>query len=261
MPGLTRASRHSFYDDPFAATTDHREPALARSSSRFSDSSSDSDTREAIALSLSSSPNGKGKERATPAKRLSRIFHSTSNSFTSTTTVASSSSAGGLSSKATPRKLMQRLNVNFRFGSGSSKAGSSSSAATTGSAERSRRQRVQEDTDRQLALLIQSMDAEGVDYADNLDPDVLQSWLEEGPLDSRSPVEQDADLVGVTEFDCGICLDTCAVDVVCVTQGCRHKICRDCMRSHIMSSLEATKYPIVCAICATDRNNRDASGA
>ncbi|KZW03820.1 hypothetical protein EXIGLDRAFT_599356 [Exidia glandulosa HHB12029] len=96
------------------------------------------------------------------------------------------------------------------------------------------------------------MDAEGIDYADRLDPSIVQSWLED------SPIERGPGLEG-GQFDCGICLESCPIDVVCITEGCGHMICRDCMRGHIVASLEEKKYPIPCAICAADRNNRDPS--
>lgn len=120
---------------------------------------------------------------------------------------------------------------------------------------------MQEDTDLQLALFLQSMDEEGVDYADHLDPALVQNWVDDATAAPQQPSSPVSPVVppDTREFDCGICLETCAIDEVCVAQGCRHMVCRSCMRGHIISSLEDKKYPIVCAICATDRGNHDPS--
>lgn len=254
-PPIMRERRPpSWFDDGFSFPHDPYNPDATydpdppRPLSRFSDSSSDTELQEAIARSLQPELNGKGKGREQP-RRLSRIFHSASNSFSSA--VESSSSAA---SPSTPRKLMQRFTSRF-----TGKAGSSSSAAAAESSERARQQRAQEDRDRQLAMMLQNMDSEGIDYDDHVRPEVVESWMHEEAV--SSPVEQDTELLGLSEFDCGICLETCPVDVVCITEGCRHKICRDCMQGHIKASLEEKRYPIPCAICATDRSNRDPSGA
>lgn len=152
--------------------------------------------------------------------------------------------------RVVPTKLLTKMASRF---------GKAASPTSNDSSEVSRKRRAQEDQDLQLALLMQSLDAEGVDYVEgHLDPDIVRGWLEDGILPSATPKES-PEAVDDSPFDCGICLETCPYDTVCYMQGCKHKLCRECMRGHIVSSLEQRKYPIVCAICATDRNIREPS--
>ncbi|EJD53500.1 hypothetical protein AURDEDRAFT_110336 [Auricularia subglabra TFB-10046 SS5] len=156
--------------------------------------------------------------------------------------------SGSKLKRVVPTKLLTKMAS--RFG----KAASPNDAS-----EVSRKRRAQEDQDLQLALYMQSLDAEGTDYDDeHLSPDAVRSWLEDqttSPADAR----QSSEVADNSPFDCGICLETCPYDEVCYMQACKHKLCRECMRGHIVSSLEQRKYPIVCAICATDRNIREPS--
>ncbi|KAG1758571.1 hypothetical protein EDD22DRAFT_910098 [Suillus occidentalis] len=56
-------------------------------------------------------------------------------------------------------------------------------------------------------------------------------------------------------FSCLICMEDQPVDNS-VDLGCNHSICRACIRGHICSKIEEHRFPILCPVCMTEKNNR-----
>lgn len=71
--------------------------------------------------------------------------------------------------------------------------------------------------------------------------------------------QQADDLKGLvqTTFECSVCMEVIPEDDVAKMDNCRHSFCRDCIRQYIISKIEDHRYPIVCPICATDKENRN----
>ena len=61
-------------------------------------------------------------------------------------------------------------------------------------------------------------------------------------------------------FECKVCLDEHSEEDVAEVEGCWHRMCRDCMKGHITSQLEARVYPIMCPICSADKDLECPSG-
>jgi len=190
-----------------------------------------------------------------------RLFHSRQSS-SATSASASASTSSAAAGPSTGPRLMQRLGSRFGIRPKGALSPELASAAAA-SAERARTKRDQEDFDRALALYIIQLEKEGIDHPDTIDPEVVRSWMEEGLLnddeilyDGEKEQEDDA-----TEFDCAICMDTCKSEDVYRTAGCRHKLCRDCARGHIVAQLEDDRYPIHCAICVGEKAQHPAGAS
>ncbi|PPQ72313.1 hypothetical protein CVT26_007270 [Gymnopilus dilepis] len=50
-------------------------------------------------------------------------------------------------------------------------------------------------------------------------------------------------------FECQICFESFSCDHVCQFDICKHSFCRDCLKNHIASTLNARRYPIPCPSC------------
>jgi len=73
--------------------------------------------------------------------------------------------------------------------------------------------------------------------------------------DGRLPAVQ-PHLVGVqrSTFNCGVCLETYAVEDITRVDSCAHAFCRECIRSHISSKLKERHFPIFCPTCMTEKS-------
>lgn len=56
-------------------------------------------------------------------------------------------------------------------------------------------------------------------------------------------------------FSCLICMEDQPVDNS-VDLKCNHSICRTCIRGHICSKIEEHRFPVLCPVCMTEKNNR-----
>lgn len=79
---------------------------------------------------------------------------------------------------------------------------------------------------------------------------IQQSYDEE---DRRLALEIQ-ELYYLPTFECKVCLDEHSEEDVAEVDGCWHRMCRDCMRGHVTSQLEARVYPIMCPICTADKD-------
>lgn len=61
-------------------------------------------------------------------------------------------------------------------------------------------------------------------------------------------------------FTCGICLEELSEFMIARTVSCGHELCRDCTRGHIRAKLGEHRFPILCPICAADRDKTDPGG-
>ena len=61
-------------------------------------------------------------------------------------------------------------------------------------------------------------------------------------------------------FNCGVCLEEHSEFVIARIDPCGHEFCRDCVRSHIKSKLAEHRFPILCPICAADKDKADPGG-
>ncbi|KAG1847135.1 hypothetical protein C8R48DRAFT_732170 [Suillus tomentosus] len=55
-------------------------------------------------------------------------------------------------------------------------------------------------------------------------------------------------------FSCVICMEEQPVDNS-VDLECNHSICRTCIRGHICSKIEEHRFPVMCPVCMTEKNN------
>ncbi|KAF7308998.1 RING-type domain-containing protein [Mycena kentingensis (nom. inval.)] len=58
-------------------------------------------------------------------------------------------------------------------------------------------------------------------------------------------------------FSCPLCLEQLPEDDVAVLHGCKHKVCRGCMRGYVGSKLGDKIYPIYCPTCLADAATTD----
>lgn len=79
---------------------------------------------------------------------------------------------------------------------------------------------------------------------------IQQSYDEE---DRRLALEIQ-ELYYLPTFECKVCLDEHSEEDVAEVDGCWHRMCRDCMRGHVTSQLDARVYPIMCPICTADKD-------
>jgi hypothetical protein len=56
-------------------------------------------------------------------------------------------------------------------------------------------------------------------------------------------------------FSCVICMEEQPVDNS-VDLKCNHSICRTCIRGHICSKIEEHRFPVLCPVCMTEKDNR-----
>ncbi|KAG2360119.1 hypothetical protein BDR07DRAFT_1413203 [Suillus spraguei] len=56
-------------------------------------------------------------------------------------------------------------------------------------------------------------------------------------------------------FSCLICMEEQPMDNS-VDLECKHSICRSCIRGHICSKIEEHRFPVLCPVCMTEKNNR-----
>ncbi|KAG1730054.1 hypothetical protein EDB19DRAFT_1741415 [Suillus lakei] len=56
-------------------------------------------------------------------------------------------------------------------------------------------------------------------------------------------------------FSCVICMEEQPVDNI-VDLECKHSICRICILGHISSKIEEHRFPVLCPVCMTEKNNR-----
>jgi hypothetical protein len=49
-----------------------------------------------------------------------------------------------------------------------------------------------------------------------------------------------------------MCLEIYPQDCVARVSGCTYEFCRDCLRAHVISTLEEEVLPEVCPVCAAD---------
>ncbi|KAJ3558370.1 hypothetical protein NM688_g964 [Phlebia brevispora] len=61
-------------------------------------------------------------------------------------------------------------------------------------------------------------------------------------------------------FECGVCLESFSEDFVSEVAKCLHRYCRDCIRRHVSSELDARHFPILCPICKADRHCKEPAG-
>jgi hypothetical protein len=61
-------------------------------------------------------------------------------------------------------------------------------------------------------------------------------------------------------FNCGVCLETHAVDDITRVDPCGHTFCRECIRSYISSKLKERHFPIFCPTCMTEKSKQCYSG-
>jgi hypothetical protein len=71
--------------------------------------------------------------------------------------------------------------------------------------------------------------------------------------------QQADDLKGLQQitFECCVCMEVVPEDDVARMDNCKHAFCRDCIRQYIISKIEDHRYPIVCPICSTEKENRN----
>jgi hypothetical protein len=60
-------------------------------------------------------------------------------------------------------------------------------------------------------------------------------------------------------FSCVICMEEQPVDNS-VDLKCNHSICRTCIRGHICSKIEEHRFPVLCPVCMTEKDNRQPAG-
>ena len=75
-------------------------------------------------------------------------------------------------------------------------------------------------------------------------------------LELQHSVENDPAAASTSRnFSCAICLDEHPVDNN-VDLDCDHAICRDCTRGHVSAKIEEHRFPVLCPVCMTERNDR-----
>ncbi|KAG8948882.1 hypothetical protein FRC04_009220 [Tulasnella sp. 424] len=64
---------------------------------------------------------------------------------------------------------------------------------------------------------------------------------------------QYSQLLGTAQqtFECGICMETYLEDTVAIVSGCSHDFCRDCLSTHVRTTLEGMRFPVLCPTCST----------
>lgn len=60
-------------------------------------------------------------------------------------------------------------------------------------------------------------------------------------------------------FSCVICMEEQPVDNS-VDLECNHSICRTCIRGYICSKIEEHRFPVMCPVCMTEKNNHQPRG-
>jgi len=61
-------------------------------------------------------------------------------------------------------------------------------------------------------------------------------------------------------FHCGICLEECPEDDAARVDGCKHMVCRSCMKGFITAKIAEHRFPIMCPICTADNIGHSAAG-
>lgn len=71
--------------------------------------------------------------------------------------------------------------------------------------------------------------------------------------------QQVQDLKGWVQatFECCVCMEKVPEDDVAKMDNCKHSFCRDCIRQYIVSRIEEHRYPIICPICSTEKENQN----
>ena len=87
----------------------------------------------------------------------------------------------------------------------------------------------------------------------------VQEELDREHIELSSQMARLKDMAQVL-FECPVCFETHPEDFVAQIDACRHKLCRRCMRGFVTSKLEEHRYPILCPICQTKENVKDAGG-
>jgi len=62
---------------------------------------------------------------------------------------------------------------------------------------------------------------------------------------------------GQGTFQCRVCFEDHSREFVAQIPGCDHCFCRDCILAHVVSQIDAHRYPIFCPLCSADRRNRN----
>lgn len=62
-------------------------------------------------------------------------------------------------------------------------------------------------------------------------------------------------------FSCGICMDDLPMSDVMKVNWCGHELCRECLRGYVETEIDARKHPIICPLCAADRNRNRPRGS
>ncbi|TFK55435.1 hypothetical protein OE88DRAFT_1716275 [Heliocybe sulcata] len=96
---------------------------------------------------------------------------------------------------------------------------------------------------------IASQEDEDLDYAIQMQ---LEFDMEDVRL--RTVMEELQDTVQPT-FDCMVCLETIPLDYVAPLDSCKHLICTECLRGHVRSKLQEGRFPILCPVCMTEKDN------
>ena len=109
-------------------------------------------------------------------------------------------------------------------------------------------------TDEALALRLELLE---------LEQSIEDTQLEEALAASLSSAAPTSHITSTSttstlhKFSCAICMEEQPVDNR-VDLGCKHPICRDCVRGHISSKIEEHRFPVLCPVCMTEQNDRPA---
>lgn len=91
-----------------------------------------------------------------------------------------------------------------------------------------------------------------------------QSLDEDAALAARLQALYDQDQIAkrqaLESFECEICFETLPHDYIVQFERCHHSYCRDCIRSHVSSTLTERRYPILCPSCVAGKAD-EAAGA
>ncbi|KAF8967727.1 hypothetical protein BDZ97DRAFT_1656009 [Flammula alnicola] len=60
-------------------------------------------------------------------------------------------------------------------------------------------------------------------------------------------------------FQCAICLEELQIDHIAQFASCKHSFCRDCLRTHVISTLNQRRYPILCPACSAGNAHEPSS--